>query len=154
MSIVKVTMPTGMTMELESIEDAAKLYSLIVAEKKPGPYGKRRVKIEEENGQLNQDESVNAFFKALAPEAMKIVKSLADFPDAGLTTDELAVKTGVGSPTFPPIIRSIRKTAERCGFKGEVLEREKFNEGGKPKSRYRLSKEIIESIILYAAKNV
>lgn len=140
MPTVKVTTPSGLTMELESVEDAAKFYGLIT-ETAVGPGKRKRQRREqaESNGK-QPSKSLTALFSALSESGLKIVKALVDGPQ---TTDEISVKSGVAKGQFPSAIRGIRKEAKRVGFMNAV-DREAFNEGGKPKSRYTLSDELVK----------
>jgi len=88
----------------------------------------------------------DAFWKNLNDNGKKIVRALVANRN-GLTTDELARETGLDSVVLPPIMKHVRRAAELASVKPDtVIQRRAITVGGRPKSSYVMSGEVVEGM--------
>jgi hypothetical protein len=137
----------------ETVSDALALQDAVLVRKIPAPEPRRRgrppSKTSSTNGSTMRQSTVSAstldrLFGSLSENTQRVVSALADNPD-GLETNELAQAIHLPTTALPPLMRSLRTLAERCGLSEDgVVSREEIVVQGRPRSRYRLDSALIE----------
>jgi hypothetical protein len=143
MMAIRLVTPDGFEFTCDSAQEAVAMYGMISkVATSSGPSHRlsvRSVPISQTNGVASRKEALTLADLPDAPQ--RIARALIEHPN-GLTSDRLGENSGIETTKLPPIIRGLRAALVNAGL-CDPLMRDKFFEGGRPKSKYHFSKEVI-----------
>jgi hypothetical protein len=142
----------GASYTCDTAKEAAELRKLL------GRQRRRQQKSNDVQGPKPVQQPFTSFREAgVRPSVLivRIVHALLDGPTAGMESDILAEKVGIGPKSLPPVIGHLNTLIDRAGYAPKsILERHVLYDKGRAKSLYALTslgREVAPRLIQSAA---